>query len=426
MKRYIKKLTSLVNLGFRSLSLVFRFLLSFYIIKYLGYEATGIYGLALGAIGIVPAAIGWGLNYFVAREVVGKDPAYAANVVHNRLFVTTVTLALVTILCVAIALAAGYSITLLYGIIIALIWLETYGLDIHLPLIGQDMATEANLLVFVRSALWVPFAAGLGIAFPVFRNLETVFIAWILSYGVAVALLLYLLRHWPLRQAFTAPIDYGWIRERLRHSWHIYVSDLALVGLIYTDRYIVSFMLGLTLTGIYTFFWSLTNALQTLMQTAVVQLALPVLFRAFKEGTPDHWSRAFRREMLKTMAFGTILGLGVFGASEILIRIMGMHELSQHRDLFILLLLAAIVRSFSDLLNIGLTSRNKDKHYATLNIIGVFLSIALAFAMIAAFGLIGAGIAAFTAALSMVLLKGYFLLHFARGTRSIDSGTDSR
>ena len=123
--------------------------------------------------------------------------------------------------------------------------------------------------------------------------------------------------------------------------------------------------------------------------------------------------------MLKTLIFGTILGLGVFGASEILIRIMNMQELGQHRDLFVLLLLASVVRSFSDLLNIGLTSRNKDKHYATLNIVGVFLSIALAFAMIGAFGLIGAGIAALTAALSMVLLKGYFLMRFTRGAPRI-------
>ena len=60
--RFLKRFNSLFNLGLRGSSLVFRFLLSFYIIKYLGLEASGIYGLALGAVGIAPALLGWGLS----------------------------------------------------------------------------------------------------------------------------------------------------------------------------------------------------------------------------------------------------------------------------------------------------------------------------------------------------------------------------
>ncbi|KQR73272.1 hypothetical protein ASG03_00070 [Rhizobium sp. Leaf341] len=407
-------MSGLVNLAFRGSTLVFRFLLSFYIIKYLGFEATGIYGLALGAIGILPAMLGWGLNYLVSREVIGKDPAFAAAIVKNRLFVTTATLIVSTILGLIVAYAMGYQITFLYGLIIALIWLETYGLDIHLPLIGQSMATEANLLVFVRSALWVPIVVGLGLAFPVFRTLEAVFIGWIASYVLAAALLAYLLRTWPLRQTAATPVDFRWIQERLRHSWHIYISDLSIVGLMYADRYIVNYMLTLTLTGVYTFFWSLTNALQTLMQTAVIQLALPILFQARHKGSIAEWKRVFRKQIIKTAVIATVLAAGVLGGSEFLIRFLSMSEISEHRGLFILLLLAAIVRSCSDLLNVGLTSLNKDSHYASINMFGVCLSVTMTAAMISWLGFNGTGVAALITAVVVTGIRGAYLLTFSR------------
>jgi O-antigen/teichoic acid export membrane protein len=416
--RYLKKLSSLVNVGFRGSTLVFRFLLSFYIIKYLGYDATGIYGLTVGAIGILPAVVGWGLNYFVFREVVGKAPLDAASMVRNRLVVTTVTLAVLTVVALVAALATGHAITTLHLLIVVLIWLETYGLDIHLPLIAQEMATQANLLVFVRSALWVPIVIGLGVFLPTFRTLEVVFAGWIISYAAAVALLAYFLRSWPLREVMKTAVDYDWIKDRLRHSWHIYMSDLSIVGLIFIDRYIVSYMLGLTLTVIYTFFWSLTNALQTLMQTAVTQLALPVLFKAYSDNALSRWKTVFRQQMKKAAVISTIMGVGIFIGTEVLIRLMGMNELGEHRDLFLLMLLAAMIRSFADLLNIGLTSRKKDRHYATINVMGLCLSVLMAFAMMALFGFIGAGIASLITAILITLIRGLYLLHFVKSTPS--------
>lgn len=412
--RHLKKLAGLTNLGFRASTLVFRFLLTFYIVKYLGYEATGVYGLTVGAIGIVPAVFGWGLNYFVSREIVGNAPAFATGRIKSRLFVTTVSLAAATFTGASIFLGLGYQLTPLYVLIVILLWLETYGLDIHMPLISMEMAVQANVIVFLRSALWVPFATGLGILFPAFRTLEMLFLFWICSYALAAGALVYFLRRWPLKEAISMPVEYDWLRERLRHSWHIYISDLSIVGLAYADRYIVSYLLGLTLTGIYTFFWSLTNALQTLMQTAVIQLALPRLIKAFTHGAMKEWSAIFREQFIKTIIFATALGVGVFIAAEILIRVMNMTNLSNHRGLFVLLLAAAIIRSCSDLLNIALTSLRMDGYYAAINLGGVCVSIAIAGAMIYLFGLLGTGIAALMTALLLLAVRAFFVVRCAR------------
>ncbi|TQX85330.1 MULTISPECIES: lipopolysaccharide biosynthesis protein [unclassified Rhizobium] len=418
---YFRKLASLGNLGFRASTLVLRFLLSFYIVKFLGYEATGVYGLTIGAIGITPALLGWGLNYFVSREIVGKTQVFVASRMKTRLLVTTISLAVATVIGLLVSFAIGFPVTFLHGLIIALLWLETYGLDIHLPLISAEMPLQANMIVFLRSAFWVPFAIGVGIAFPALRSLDVLFMFWIGSYVLAAAALVYFLRDWPIRQAFLGPFQYDWLKERLRYSWHIYGSDLSIVGLAYADRYIVSYLLGLTLTGIYTFFWSIGNALQTLMQTAVIQLALPRLFRASKQGSANEWQVIFRRELGRTILFASLLGIGIFIAAEILISSMSMSDLGQHRGLFVLLLCAAIVRSCSDLLNIGLSSLEKDKHYAAINILGVCMSICIAGISIYIMGLIGTGVAALLTALLLMMIRLFVITRSSSNRSSLSA-----
>ncbi|ABS68793.1 lipopolysaccharide biosynthesis protein [Xanthobacter versatilis] len=412
--RFLKRFNSLFNLGLRGSSLVFRFLLSFYIIKYLGLEASGIYGLALGAVGIAPALLGWGLNYFVARDIVGLGLIEAVPRVKTRLLVTTLSLTAATLLGLVLALVTGYRIGHIEIFITILIWLEVYGMDIHIPLIAMEKSVEANVLVFIRLAAWVPFVMVAGIMFPQMRTLETVFVGWIASYVVALGYLLYVIRDLPLRETLSLPLEKAWVTERLKGSWYIYVADLGLVGLVYMDRYIVSFLLGLKLTGLYTFYWSLANSLQTLMATAVVQLALPMLFKAHNSGKIDQWRRSMRQQLIKTASFSTAIAVALFITCEAFMGYLNMPELAQHRDVFVLMLVAAIVRCCSDLFNVGLTSMRKDNHYATINLAGLFLTGAMAYVMISEFGFLGTGIATLATALIVATVRAGFLIVFIR------------
>lgn len=411
--RILKVAKSMTNLGLRGFTLVFRFLLSFYIAKYLGFEATGIYGLAVGMITFTPALVGWGLNYFTSRDVVGKPPEEAGTLVKSRLLVTTASLALATGLGFIALSATDFHLSTIYALILVLLWLETYALDVHLPLIAQEMPIQANIIIFVRSALWAPFVIAAGILFPAARTIEWVFAGWILSYVPTIIVLLFCLRHWPLRTIARAGIRYDWIRMRLKRSWLIYFSDLCLVGISYADRYIVNFILGLALTGVYTFFWTLANALQTLIATAVVQVALPSLVKAHANGSPVEWQGAMRRHLIRTLAMAVILGVAVYAVCEILIRYMGMEALGEHRLVFVLMLFAAIVRSCSDLFSVGLTSLRKDNHYAGIIMGGVLFSVMLCYTLTSLLGLEGAGLASLVTAIAIATANGSYMVLMA-------------
>ncbi len=402
----------LANVGLRGATLALRFVLGFYIISFLGLKASGIYGLSIGAIGIVPAALGWGFNYFLAREVVGLTPDAAAPLVRDRLRVTLLSLAAATALLAVVWLARGLPITPTYLLVLALLWLETIALDVYMPLIGLELAWQANLVVFLRSAAWVPVVVGLGLIRPVWRTLDTVLSGWIVGHLLSLVLLYAMLRRWPIVEGLRAKGEPLSVLARLRRSWYIYLSDLGLVGLSYLDRFIVTFVLGLAATGVYSFYWSITFALQTLVATAVVQVALPRLLRAFRAG-PGEFRHALGAEMAKTLLFSGALAVMISAAVE-LIFLVSPRRFPEDHALLLLLLAAATARSCAELLNVAIASSGRDRTYAVTNVLGIVLTVGFNVVLLRAIGLAGAALGSLLTALVLGSIRFAYIRRWLR------------
>lgn len=413
----------LPNMAIRGSQLFFRFALSFYIVSQLGLEAAGIYGLAIGAIGIVPATVGWGLNYFISREVVGHTPATAAGLIRDRLTITIASLLAGTIVAVPVLvwMTGGLSETAI--LILVLLWLETLALDIYMPMIGLEMALFANVMVFIRSALWIPIVVGIGFLYPPLQTLNAIFLGWIASHFVAYAMLFVHLRRWPIREGLRERMQLGRLGKRVRTAWYIYFSDLGIVGLGYADRFILNALLGLTATGIYSFYFSITNALQTLIATAVVQLALPRMVRAARGGDRAEWRAELRRQMTKTLAYAGVLGAIIFVATEVIFYVSPEGRFPVYRTLLAVMLLAATIRSGSDLLNISITSMGRDRAYAATNVAGVVMALVFGASFMWLFGLIGAGLSAVATASSLFVIRLLYLRHIGRSEVVLPAAT---
>lgn len=420
VNRLVKRIASgsIINLGIRGATLFLRFALSFYIVSYLGLKAAGIYGLAVGTVGLAPACLGWGLNYHVGRHVVGQAPNDAITLIRNRIIITLGSLIALSCIAVPLIALAPPDLRPLYYLILILVWFETIALDIYMPMIGLEMTVQANVMVFIRSAAWIPIVAALGIWSPYFRTLNVIFGSWIISHLFALALLPFFLRHWPVGSGLKSPFDGAWARKRITRFWYIYVSDISVVGLVYLDRYIVSFLLGLAATGVYSFYWSITNALQTLMMTAVVQVALPHMVKAFRTADPAIWKGELRHQTIKTLSFAVVLALAIFMLTEMIIQLSPPGRFPQFHALLVLLLLASVVRSCSDLLNVGITSSGNDRLYAITNFFGVVMTVGSSALLLWLFGLIGAGISALLTATLLLVIR-YYCLRFV--LRRVDS-----
>lgn len=364
-----------------------------YLAHFMGIAEVGLFGLIQGAAGLAPIVLGWGVTYFLGREIVGRPELEAGRIVRDRLLLTVASLTAAGAIIGALLLAGVIATPGALFWIAAILFLEAIAFDIHIALISVGKPLVANFLLFVRSGLWVVPAAGLGILFPALRSLDFVLLCWLGALIVNFLSLFLFVRGWPLGEIARSPVDASWVVLRIRRAWLIYINDLGLVGMTYLDRYIVNSVLDLRATGLFVLHWSIANAIHVLVTAAAVQVSLPLLVTAFKEGGDRQWKIVLRGIALRVLAAGVPLALLAYLAAVYCLPLVLAADSPIDGALLSWMLFATVIRLLSDALNYGMYSRGLDRSLALVNIGSALSSVALSLVFIHLFGLVGVGIA---------------------------------
>jgi O-antigen/teichoic acid export membrane protein len=409
-RQFANLLLPLSNIGMRGAGLVGRFALTLYFAKHFQLSEIGTFGLVAGMAGLLPSLIGCGVNYFLNREIVGADPLRAGTLLRDRLVLTLAMLLLVGLVGGAAHAAGWVQTPPSLGLLAFILAGECIAFDVHMSLIGLRMPVAANFLLFVRSASWIFPVLVLGTIWPQLRSLSLVFWSWAGGVIASFIFLLVLLRRWPFAAISRTRVDFNWIWQTVRRGWLIYLSDLGIGGQLYLERYVVNGLLGLSLTGVYTLYWTMANAVHVLVTVGVVQVTLPDLVEAHRSTDKAEWRRAFLHATGRTVAI--TLPLCVVCAAVVLkvLPRLGIQQFAASPDLFCLMLVGVAIRLLSDMASYGLYSRNLDTEFAATNIVGIVASLALSFILIARYGLTGAGIGMIIHALLLLLIRSSLLV----------------
>lgn len=377
MRTLHRVLVPVLNLAMRSLTLVGRFGLSIYITKYLGFTAMGQYGLVTGAAAILPALIGLALNYRINREVVGEPLEIAARKVRDRLAVS-LGLAVGAVLLGLGAHFAGWLQIPSPLSVIALIMIgECVAFDAHYSLISLQHPIGANALLFIRTSLWVFPIAMLGILMPTCRTIDMIWYGWLMGVIAYQAGLWLIVRNWPLQSFQTRRLDWAWLLRHIRDGRLVYFNDVCLVGLTYSDRFIINHFLGLDRAGHFVYLTSFGTSIYNLCYTSIAQIYMPKFVAAIKERNLHDWGKTIRESLLLSLVFSVVGSVAVCVLLWLLqsrLKIGSSHDILL---LFPLICLLNIIRVQSDTINYGIYSIGDDKTLSYIIIFGFFLNTAL-------------------------------------------------
>lgn len=388
----------------RLATLVMRFALTVYVTAMLGLVAMGQFGVVLGLAALAPALVGMGLNFHMCRDVVSDDPAGRIALIRDRLRWSVAMLALATLIALPLWAVLGGGVSTAMLLVVAILWFETLAMDIYLALTGLKENVLANVGVALRSAAWVPVAIVLGWADPQFRTLETVYACWLGGHIANIALLAVLMRRRGFAARWRGDAPTGWVRQSLRGGLQVWPSDIALVLITFGDRFILSATVGDKALGIYVFYWTFANMIQTLIQSAVVTPALPRLIGLYRDDRAAWLTGATRLGI-------AIPWLGFFMATGALVTIWAGHRFVPQSNfpwqptLAVLIFAAVVARFVGDYLSTVLNSAGAVRDYAVLNIgFAAILMVAILVGALAG-GIAGAAIASLVTALAFNTLK---------------------
>lgn len=383
-----KWVTSLFLVGLRAGNALSKFALSLYVVRYLGLSDLGVYGLFVAGVTILPAFAGFGTNDWIGRRAARTSFEAIAPLVFTRLGLSASFNVGLQVLAYALNHVLGTIVpwhTML--LCSAIVMLEHLADDIAIFLMYRGRAVLGHILLFLRAGLWPLFVIAAGILFPALRTLEALLAGWLGGLLVMWALLTVIA--WRMRAWSHFRMDKELLTSGIRESVPFFLKDMSIAAGLYLDRFLVSTLLGLEASGVYTFFWSVANVLHNITLSAIFQPKVSAIIRTASE-KPSAFRGVFHHAIRQTAGVALVFGVMLIAFMPLILPVLDKPQLSDMQLLFAIVIVATILRLSVDSYNYGLVALHLERLLAVLSIVAVPVAACLQFALIKMIGLYGA------------------------------------
>jgi len=384
-------------------------LLAFYTARFLSLADLGIYGLLIAGTTIVPAVAGFGMTDWIARKVVDLPRAEAVELIVARLNLTVGAHLCVQPLAFGLDLLLGQPIPIELAVMGGLILLlEHIASEANDLLVARRRVLLSQTLSFLRFAIWPLVVIAIGVLYPPARTLTFMLSVWLIAV-VANALVLLVL-FWARTRTFFVPVHPGLLLQQLRGSRVLYVRDLSNMVSIFSDRFIISTLLGLELAGVYTLFWSIANVIYSVVVVGLLLTQVAPLVEAARRGYAQ-FSTVKRRLQIELGCWVILLAGGAAIVTPLLLPFLNRPLLQANLAVFWIVLFAMIMRIAADGYGFALLALQRDRVIAVVAVLSAVTSATATAVLTSLFGLWGAAVA-FAVSATAIFIVRYWLTTF--------------
>ncbi len=268
------------NIGLHGATLAARFLLIFFLARYLEPEAVGLYGLFTATIGYSLFFVGLDFYIYTTRELIKADAAQRGALLKNQASLCGLLyLAFIPVAVLLLDAYAQWTSAMLFWYV-PLLAFEHLNQEINRLLIALSQPVFASVLLFIRQGSW-PIALVMMMEYiPATRSATTVYLLWTGTGALALVIGVWKLMHMQLG-GWCCKIDWPWIRKGVGISLLFLAGTLALRSLQTFDRYWLQALTDTTTVGAYILFFGIASTLMTFLDAGVFAFALPAIIRHF-------------------------------------------------------------------------------------------------------------------------------------------------
>jgi O-antigen/teichoic acid export membrane protein len=328
------------------------------------------------------------------RELIGQEKSKQLIFIRDQFIfhILSYTIVLPLLFMIFIFDIVDYQYIFYFYIILIL---EHLSQELFRLYITLSMSIFANILLFLRMGLWVYVLIFLWFSnINDTQNLYTVYISWIIGSLISVILgFLYLFKQYDINNIGYTKIDWNWIKRGIRISIPFFIGTIAYKIIEFSDRYMIDIYMKKSDVGIYTFFGSIANSMQSIIFVLVVILFYPKLIELYKDNKKEEFSLKLKRFFWETLIYSLIIALGIIIFIHPILDYLKKEEFSDNLDVLWILLVATFIINISFVFHYLLFIKKKDIIIRNITLLGAGLNIGLNCLLIPLFGLLGAAIA---------------------------------
>lgn len=379
--------SSLSIMSMRAGMLAAKFVLSLFVARYMGLEELGIYGLLVGASGTIQAILRGGIFALISRTIVGQS---IPDLVHDlRHYITAIMMLYLLLLPVAAVAGIYLGFPHLAILAVAVFMTEHLAFDSYIIINNLQYPKMANFVYSLQSAAWIYLFVIFAFLFPSLRTLESLLSFWAAGGLIAIGIAIWLSRFWPWRDAFSKKLNLEWYSIKMRQSANLYFSTVLGVVNYYLDRYIVSLVLNLEMTGVYVFFSQIVTATWNLVNSGVLVIYAPRLIKAYDASNMAPFNALYRLCLSRALYATFMLSIMSAAIVPFMATFAGKPMLLNHLPLLWILLGALFFRITATSAGSGLFAMSKDRENFHIEVIWFLITATLGTAAVITLGIYG-------------------------------------
>lgn len=364
----------LLNLGLHFTNLGTRFLLIFFLAKFLDPASVGYYGIFTATVGYCIYFVGLDFYTYVTREILKVPLEQRGRLLKSQLALTGALYLAFVPIALAFLNKATWPNHLILWFFPILIF-EHFNQEISRLLIALSEQLAATLVLFVRQGSWALAAVGLMALEPETRNLDAVMALWTCA-GFIASIFGYLKLRALNMSGWQQPVDWPWVKKGLAVSAAFLIATLALRGVQTFDRYWLESLVGIETVAAYVLLLGIASTLLVFLDAGIFSFTYPALIKHNHERQYGAARIKIRSMCSQTVVLSSAFALVSWLLLPYFIRWIENPVYSNALHLYPWLLLATVLNAFGMVPHFALYARGKDKPIIYSHILGLLSFLA--------------------------------------------------
>lgn len=368
-----RSLSQLTNIGIRGATLLSKFLLIFFLARFLEPAELGIYGLLVVSIGYSLYLVGFDFYTYSTRELLKLDRECWGGVLKSQVALTLL-LYVVFLPILSLVFVKGLLPIYVAAWFFVLVVLEHITQELGRLLVAVSDQLYASAILFLRSGVWGVAVVGLMFKYPELRSLDVVLGGW--TIGGAAGLVLGVCRLKSMRlSGWRQRVDWRWIMRGLKVASSLLLATLAIRGLFTLDRYWFEHLVGLEVLGSYVLYMGMCSALLSFLDAGVFAFIYPGLISAYQQQDAEKFRRGLSNLALQTIVLSIFFAVAAMGLIGPVLTWLDKPAYSAHTELFAWLMIATVLYALGMIPHFALYAQGQDRPIIQSHILSLLIFV---------------------------------------------------